>query len=76
MGANWGKGVCTEKFGQTTTALSADQRRKWAFAMPNTAQAWAERQDKAGLPGTKMLSSFMDYMRANKQVVVRNWDKE
>lgn len=44
--------------------------------MPNTAQAWAERQDKAGLPGTKMLSSFMDYMRANKQVVVRNWDKE
>lgn len=75
-GANWGKGVCTEKFGQTTTALSADQRRKWAFAMPNTAQAWAERQDKAGLPGTKMLSSFMDYMRANKQVVVRNWDKE
>ena len=36
----------------------------------------AKRQDKAGLPGTKMLKTFMDYMRDNKQTVVRNWDKE
>lgn len=75
-GAKWGAGVCTKKFGQTTTTLTADQRRKWAFAMPNVAKAWAERQDKAGLPGTKMLGTFMDHMRENKQVVIRNWDKE
>lgn len=75
-GAKWGAGVCTKKFGQTTTTLTADQKRKWAFAMPNVAKAWAARQDKAGLPGTKMLGTFMDHMRANKQVVVRNWDKE
>ena len=75
-GAKWGAGVCTKKFGQTTTTLTADQRRKWAFAMPNIAQAWAKRQDKAGLPGTKMLGTFMDHMRENKQIVIRNWDKE
>lgn len=75
-GSKWGAGVCTKKYGQTTVTLNAEQRRKWAFAMPNVAQAWAKRQDKAGLPGTKMLGTFMDYMRANKQVVVRNWDKE
>ena len=75
-GAKWGAGVCTKKFGQTTTTLNAEQRRKWAFAMPNVAQAWAKRQDKAGLPGTKMLGTFMDHMRANNQVVIRNWDKE
>jgi len=75
-GAKWGAGVCNKKFGQTTTTLTAEQRKKWAFAMPNVAQAWAKRQDKAGLPGTKMLKTFMDYMRDNKQIVVRNWDKE
>lgn len=75
-GAKWGEGVCTKKFGQTTTTLNAEQKRKWAFAMPNLAQAWAKRQDAAGLPGTKMLGTFMDYMRTHKQVVVRNWDKE
>lgn len=75
-GAKWGKGVCEKQFGQTTTNLTADQRKAWAMAMPNTAQAWAKRQDKAGLPGTAMLKTFMDYMRANNQVVVRNWDKE
>ena len=70
------KGVCDKKYGQTTTNLSTEQRKAWAMAMPNVAKAWAERQDKAGLPGTKMLASFMDYMRANNQVVLRNWDKE
>ena len=75
-GAKWGAGVCNKKFGQTTTTLTAEQRKKWAFAMPNVAQAWAKRQDKAGLPGTKMLKTFMDYMRDNKQIVLRNWDKE
>lgn len=75
-GAKWGKGVCDKKYGQTTTNLSTEQRKAWAMAMPNVAKAWAERQDKAGLPGTKMLASFMDYMRANNQVVLRNWDKE
>ncbi|MDA0340499.1 MAG: hypothetical protein O3B74_02760 [Proteobacteria bacterium] len=75
-GAKWGEGECIKKFGQTTTFLDAEQKRKWAFAMPNLAQAWAKRQDAAGLPGTKMLGTFMDYMRAHKQVVVRNWDKE
>ncbi len=75
-GAKWGAGQCTEKFGQTTHKLTADERRAWAFAMPNTAQAWAKRQDKAGLPGTEMLKTFMSYMRTHKQVVVRNWDRE
>jgi TRAP-type C4-dicarboxylate transport system substrate-binding protein len=75
-GAKWGVGVCSKKFGQTTHKLTAAESRAWAFALPNTAQAWAKRQDKAGLPGTKMLKTFMDYMRTNKQVVMRNWDRE
>ena len=75
-GAKWGAGFCQKKYGQTTHKLTAAERKAWAFALPNIAQSWAKRQDKAGLPGTKMLKTFMDYMRANKQVLVRQWDKE
>ena len=75
-GAKWGLGVCEKKYGQTTHALTAAEKKTWAFALPNIAQAWAKRQDKAGLPGSKMLTSYMDYMRDKKQIVTRNWDRE
>ena len=75
-GGKWGLGVCEKKYGQQTHALTEAEKKTWAFAIPNIAQAWAKRQDKAGLPGTRMLVSYMDDMRANKQIVTRNWDKE
>ena len=75
-GGKWGLGVCEKKYGQETHALSAAEKKTWAFAIPNIAQQWAKRQDKAGLPGTKMLASYMDYMRDKKQIVTRNWDRE
>jgi TRAP-type C4-dicarboxylate transport system substrate-binding protein len=75
-GAKWGQNVCDTKYNQQTTALTAEEKRRWAFAIPNVAKAWAERQDKAGLPGTKMVSAWMDFMRDKKQLVTRNWDKE
>ena len=75
-GAKWGESVCVKKYKQQTTSLTAEQKRKWAFAIPNIAQSWAKRQDKAGLPGTKMLSTWMNYMRDKKQLVTRNWDRE
>ena len=75
-GAKWGQGVCEKKYKQETHTLSAAQKKAWAFALPNIAQQWAKRQDKAGLPGTKMLGTWMDYMRDHKQLVTRNWDRE
>ena len=75
-GAKWGLGVCQKKYGQKTHVLTNDEKRKWAFSLPNIAQQWAKRQDKAGLPGTKMLVTWMDYMRDKKQLVLRNWDRE
>jgi hypothetical protein len=46
------------------------------MALPNVAQNWAKRQDQAGLPGSKMLAAWMDFMRSKQQPVVRNWDRE
>jgi len=75
-GAVKGAELCEKSYNQKTNALSNEDRRKWAFALPNVAKSWAKRQDDAGMPGTKILTTFMDFMRDKKQPVVRNWDKE
>lgn len=56
--------------------VSADARLKWANKMPNIAKEWAAGLDKKGLPGTKLLSAYMDKMRAANQPILRQWDKE
>jgi TRAP-type C4-dicarboxylate transport system substrate-binding protein len=71
-----GRQRCEKEQGMKTVSLSAEDRKAWAFALPNVAQNWAKRQDAAKLPGTKMLSAWMDYMREQKQPIVRNWDRE
>jgi TRAP-type C4-dicarboxylate transport system substrate-binding protein len=71
-----GRQRCEKEHNLKTTKLSDADRKAWAFAMPNVAQAWAKRQDAAKLPGTKMLAAWMDFMREKKQPIVRNWDRE
>lgn len=72
----------TEAVGQFTKAggkivqISDEERIKWAKTMPNIAKDWAAELDKQNLPGTKMLTAYMDKMRAAKQPIVRQWDKE
>jgi TRAP-type mannitol/chloroaromatic compound transport system substrate-binding protein len=56
--------------------LSFEDRKRWAGMMPNIAKEWAADMDKQGLPGTRILTSYMDEVRASGEPVVRNWDKE
>ena len=56
--------------------VSADARQKWAYKMPNIAKQWAADLDKDGAPGSKLLSAYMDKMRAANQPILRQWDKE
>jgi len=44
--------------------------------MPNVAKEWAASLEKKGIPGRKILSTYMDVMRSNKQPIVRHWDRE
>ena len=44
--------------------------------MPNIAKEWAATLDKEGLPGSKVLTAYMDGVRESGQPVVRQWDKE
>ena len=62
--------------GGKTFVLPRDEQMKWANAMPNVAKEWAERADKEGLPGTKILAGYMDAMRKGGAHPVRDWDKK
>lgn len=59
--------------GGTVVVIAEDQRSAWADAMPNIAQEWAGELDKKGAPGTAMLGSYMDKLKASGAVPVRDW---
>jgi C4-dicarboxylate-binding protein DctP len=65
-----------KKKGGVIHPMSKEARAAWINSMPNIGKDWAAGLDKDGLPGTKMLASFMNKMRAANQPIVRNWDKE
>jgi TRAP-type C4-dicarboxylate transport system substrate-binding protein len=71
-----GRQRCEKENNLKVSKLSDADRRAWAMAMPNVAKNWAKRQDDAKLPGSKMLTAWMDYMREKKQPIVRQWDRE
>ena len=65
-----------EKHGGTIITLDMEQRRTWAYGMPNIAREWAAVMEARGLPGHAILHDYMETMRANDQAIVRHWDRE
>jgi TRAP-type C4-dicarboxylate transport system substrate-binding protein len=53
-----------------------EEQIKWAKMMPNIAKEWAQKLDKQGLPGSKVLAAYMDEMRRLGAKPARDWDKE
>ncbi|MBI3434841.1 MAG: C4-dicarboxylate TRAP transporter substrate-binding protein [Proteobacteria bacterium] len=60
--------------GATNFVLPRAEQVKWANAMPNIASEWAQRLDKEGLPGTKILAAYMSEMRKAGAKPLRDWD--
>ena len=65
-----------KKKGVKFATLADSERKKWAMAMPNIAKEWAKRLDAKGQPGTKLLTTYMDELRARNIPIARQWDKE
>ncbi|HXV10882.1 MAG TPA: C4-dicarboxylate TRAP transporter substrate-binding protein [Burkholderiales bacterium] len=65
-----------KKAGGKVYTLPQADRSKWAKSIPNIAKEWAQDLDKEGLQGSAMLTYYMDRMRAAKQPIERQWDKE
>ena len=75
-GTEQGQQLCVKQFKQKTTRLSDGDVKAWANGLPPLALDWAKQREAAGQPGRKILTAWMNYMRANKQPVIRHWDKQ
>ncbi|MGG7565402.1 C4-dicarboxylate TRAP transporter substrate-binding protein [Rhodovulum sp. DZ06] len=62
--------------GATIKDASPEMRRAWAAGMDNVAKEWAGTLDARGQPGSAILSTYMDAMRAAGATPLRDWDKE
>ncbi|MEC7761290.1 MAG: C4-dicarboxylate TRAP transporter substrate-binding protein [Pseudomonadota bacterium] len=60
----------------TLVAFSDEERAKWAASLPPLGKEWVARMEENGLPGQKVLTAYMDYLREHSDDVVRDWDKE
>lgn len=65
-----------KEMGGEIYVMPAAERIKWANTMPNVAKDWAASLEAKGLPGNAVLKSYMNTMRANKQPILRHWDRE
>ncbi len=65
-----------KKKGVKDSTLPESERRKWASIMPNIAQEWAHRLDRRGHPGTRLMTAYMDELRARGIKIARHWDHE
>jgi TRAP-type C4-dicarboxylate transport system substrate-binding protein len=64
------------KAGGKVIPVSDADRKKWAMTIGPIAKEWAAAAEKKGLPGNAVLKAYMDELRAAKQPLLRNWDKE
>lgn len=62
--------------GATIVDASDDMRAAWSEGMDNAAKAWAEGLDGQGLPGSSVLKTYMEEMRAGGATPLRDWDAE
>lgn len=62
--------------GGTVVPAPEGLREAWAAAMPNQPQQWAATLDAQGLPGTEVLTAYLQGLRDAGVVLPRNWDEE
>lgn len=62
--------------GLQVSTLSDNERKLWAYAIPNTAQLWAHTLERRGLPANLVLSLYMKKIRMAGANVPRDWSKE
>ena len=62
--------------GAKISDLSDDARAAYAAALPNTAREWAEGLDARGLPGTEVLTAYMELSKEAGITFARDWLQE
>jgi C4-dicarboxylate-binding protein DctP len=61
--------------GAVVHELSVEEKQKWLDGMPNIAGRWAEASERRGYPAKKVLSAYMNAVRARGGEPLRHWDE-
>jgi len=64
-----------EKAGATVIALPAEERKRWADTLPPLAVEWANQMQSKGLPGKKVVETYVGALRKRDVQLVRDWTK-
>ena len=62
-----------EEGGATITRLSDEERAKWADALPQIANVWAENADGQGLAGSEVLDAYIGLLKEAGVDLPRDW---
>lgn len=62
-----------EEGGAKITKLSPEERAKWAAVLPQIADTWAKNADGQGLPGSDVLSAYIDLLKKTGADLPRDW---
>ncbi len=61
--------------GGSVTELSAEERARWAAALPQVAAAWADDADAKGLPGSEVLDAYISALKEAGVELPRDWSQ-
>ncbi|PVH27551.1 C4-dicarboxylate TRAP transporter substrate-binding protein [Pararhodobacter oceanensis] len=55
--------------------LAPEERTRWASALPDIAGVWAENANGMGLPGSEVLTAYIDALKAAGADLGRDWSQ-
>ena len=61
--------------GERLQQLSAEERARWAKALPDIAGTWAADADARGLPGSEVLRAYVDALKSAGAELGRDWSQ-
>lgn len=61
--------------GLRTAKLLKSRREQWASALAPLAQSWAQRNDKAGRPGSRAVAAYISHLREGGMRLTRDWSR-
>lgn len=59
--------------GATVTDMPVEQKQEWVERMPDIGLAWAEATERTGAPAREILTLFMETLREEGAVPLRDW---
>ena len=64
-----------EEGGATITRLGAEEKAKWAAALPQIADTWAQNADSQDLPGSEVLDAYIGLLKEAGAELARDWSE-